>query len=138
MHFKKDINFDKLAQYISSHSEYLMEDASKYLFDYMEEADLITFPDGEYYKCAGKTLADLTQNVSEEDFIEFFVDMYGVTVPTEIVDACRALIVEAGECLCGGELFYTGIEAFGTDEPYIHRCTHCGKRRDKDTIIGED
>lgn len=134
MHFKKDTNFDKLARYISSHSEYLMEDAWKYLFDYMDDGELITYPDGKYFECAGKTIADLTQNVSEKDFIEFFVDMYGVTVPTEIVDVCRALIVEEGECLCGGELYHTGEEAFGTDEPFIHRCTHCGMKTNKAEI----
>lgn len=134
MHFKKDTNFDKLVQYISSHSEYLMEDAWKYLFDYMDDGGLITYPDGMYYECAGKTIADLTPSASKEDLVEFLKNMYGVTVPTEIVNACRALIVEEGECLCGGELYYTGITAFGSNKPFIHQCTRCGKRTDKAEI----
>lgn len=136
MHIKQDIKFAKFAQFVKENCSCKRgENIQIVLFQDLEESELITFPDGKYYKCAGKTLGELTQNATPEEIVECLDAYYGVeTITPEALGDFRALIVEIGQCACGGDLYYTGITALGS-EPFLHRCLHCGRERYEDNIV---
>ena len=137
MHIKQDIKFAQFAQFVKEFGSRKLTDGDLQLllFQDLEESELITFPDGKYYKCEGKTLGELTQDATDEDIVECLDAYYGVeTITPEALDDFRALIVEDGQCACGGDLYYTGITILGR-EPFLHRCFHCGAERYEDDIV---
>lgn len=142
MHFKEDINLVKLTQYINLHGTLMVNEkrVSVELFEELEDSKLIAIPEENYHKCAGKTAEALTVNVSEGEIIDTFDAIYGVTyLNAEARAAFRALIAEEGDCICGGELEWTGDTIFGEhDTPYIHRCNHCKQMKGRATIVNEE
>jgi len=137
MHFKQDENFEKVAQFIKANPKYRIidENLAGDLFEDLYGI-LITYP---YEQCEGKTFAEIC-DASDEEIVETLGDLYWMeSVPTDILEAFRALVVERGQCECGGELRFLEIP-FGAGKgeyPYRHICCHCYKKIDCSQIYNE-